>query len=227
MEVLLMENEVKYDASTVKKTSIKNNKKRLITIIGIIVVFIAIIVIICISANAPKKVAFNAPGKFGYNFPSALIEDPENGSLVTPPDSSKLEIPHYEFVGWFDNKEGNGEPIDFSTKKFTDTTIVYGIWNAKKYAITYDYDGGSLKEGFENPVYYYINHTLNAIENNEDPKKALNTNPLLFEPVKNGYTFVGWKINNGDTKKTMDLQRVFNSWFDSPIGDVTIQAIWQ
>lgn len=221
-----MQNEEKYDASNTKKTSIKNSKKRLITIIGSLVVFVAIIVIICVSANAPKKVTFSAPGKFGYTFPAALIEDPENGSLVTPPDSSKLEIPHYEFVGWFDNMEGSGDPIDFSTRKFTTSTVVYGIWNGKKYNITYDYDGGELKEGFTNPSYYYITHTLTSIEKDEDQKLILNSNSLLFEPVKDGRTFVGWQINGGETKKSIDLERLFRTWFDSPIGDVTIKAVW-
>lgn len=221
-----MQNEEKYDASSSKKTSIKNNKKRLITIIGSLIVFIAIIILICVSANSPKKVTFSAPGKFGYTFPSALIEDPENGSLVTPPDSDKLEIPHYEFVGWFDNMEGNGNPIDFSTQKFTTSTTVYGIWNGKKYTISYDYNGGNLKDGFTNPTYYYINHTLTTIEKNEDQSLVLNSQTLLFEPIQEGKTFVGWQINGGETKKSIDLERLFRTWFDSPIGDVTIKAIW-
>ncbi len=222
-----MENEIKYDAQKVNKPSIKNSKKRLITIIGILIVFVVIILVICFSANAPKKVTFNTPGKFGYNLPPSLIEDTKNGSLITPPDSSKLEIENYEFVGWFFNKDGSGEPIDFSTQKFTEATIVYGIWNARKYLITYDYDGGELKEGFNNPTYYYINHTLNSIEKNEDSTKVLNINPILVEPIKDGYEFIGWQINNDEPRLTINLQRVFSSWFDSPIGDVTIKAIWR
>ncbi len=232
-----MENNINNEIKEVKNDPKKSKwtKKRIFIIVGIALVFVAIIVLICISATAPKKVTFTAPGKFGFKLPAALISDQTNGSTVTPPSASSLEIKHYEFAGWYENKEGTGDPIDFTTKVFTESTTVYGIWNAKKYTITYNYNGGELKGESKNPTYYYINHELTAAEKNSGDV-VLSRETLLLEPVKDGKTFDGWMIkvdnseeilNNGKVIKTIELKKIITSLLEDPVGNITIEAEWK
>ncbi|MBR5619535.1 MAG: InlB B-repeat-containing protein, partial [Clostridia bacterium] len=56
-------------------------------------------------------------------------------------------------------------------------------WKGIPYDITYDLDGGTMPEGRENPTQYtYDTETF-----------------TLYNPVRTGYTFIGWTGSNGET----------------------------
>ena len=120
-------------------------------------------------------------------------------------------------------------------QKFLLNQPLYGIWNAKKYTITYNYDGGELKDNHTNPAYYYINHELTALEKNSSDV-VLSRETLLLEPVKEGKTFEGWIIkvdnsgeilNNGKVIKTIDLKKIITPLLEDPVGNITIEAKWR
>ena len=66
----------------------------------------------------------------------------------------------------------------------TDGTVIKVYYKTIKYNITYDLDGGDVKDG-ENPDTYTVNELIS-----------------LLRPEKEGYTFIGWTGSNGNTPQT-------------------------
>ena len=94
-------------------------------------------------------------------------------------DSSVTEpsVPNkngYIFLGWFNN----GNLFDFSTRLTSDITLE-ADYLKESYTITYDLDGGNAS----NPGVYKVTELPIALNN----------------PVKDGYTFIGWTGSNGTT----------------------------
>ena len=227
-----MENEVLEKKESNETKSPKRSKKSIIMIVSTIVVFVGLIVLAITVFQTPIKVSFSAPGRLGFNLPSEIVD--ENGK-ITVPDSKKLEQKHYNFLGWFKNSDGSGDPLDLENMVFDKSTTVYAIWDVIEYQITYDYDGGTLEDGLENPKFYTVMHDnptkSDNLHNNEEWKMTATElssyikeeGIRLYEPTKSGKTFKGWQIiynnevKNGLSVKTLRID---------PLGDITLKALW-
>ena len=75
----------------------------------------------------------------------------------------------YTFIGWYNSNEG-GQTI-ISTKTFK------AIYEIVEYSITYELDGGTNSES--NPEKYNVEN-----------------NVIFANPIKTGYTFVGWYLDS-------------------------------
>ena len=78
----------------------------------------------------------------------------------------------YDFVGWED-AQGN---LVAKIKNVDKNMTLVAQWKNATYSITYELDGGSAQN---NPTSYVFGSTTE-----------------IFDPVKTGYRFIGWKINN-------------------------------
>ncbi len=79
--------------------------------------------------------------------------------------------------------------------KVTSDMHLVAVWmeSARQYSITYDLDGGSFEEGYENPASYDINSSF-TVDN------------TTHGPIKTGYTFIGWTGSNGGVpQKTITI----------------------
>lgn len=220
---------------------IKKSTSKLIKIIAILVVFIGLIVLAIIVFKQPVKVSFSAPGKMGFNLDSIVVD--ENGK-ITPPDESKLKLEHYEFLGWFKNAEGTGDPINLAEAVFKESTTVYAIWDVVEYTITYDLDGGKFLEGTSNPEFYFVAHdqlTKNDEKNNNslwhltaaeltkfiESSELTNALKPLAEPVNGNKVFAGWQIldqNGNPVKSNITLKSIRNA--ENIPGNIILKAIW-
>ncbi len=82
---------------------------------------------------------------------------------------------YYDFIGWFDNAELEGEPVTRIPLGSMGEVQLYAKYTPINYTITYDLNGGTL--AVENVTTYNI----------ETPTFALNS------PEKPGCTFIGWR----------------------------------
>ena len=85
----------------------------------------------------------------------------------------ELPIPtrlNYKFIGWYN---GNTK-----VEQITDNINLTAKW-AIAYTISYDLNGGSWQPGSEGPTEFVENESV-----------------VIPEPIKEGYTFVGWIQNN-------------------------------
>ena len=77
-------------------------------------------------------------------------------------------------------------------------------WRIDPYTITYDYDGGALPEGQENPTGYNVESEAFT----------------LINPTRDGYTFAGW-TGTGLTEATLEVTVPTGS-----VGNRSYQATW-
>ena len=91
-------------------------------------------------------------------------------AIVAPNDPERLG---YDFAGWYDNAELEGEPYVFATMP-ADNITLFADWTPVVYNITYDLDGGEL--AVANPETYTIESETFGLNN----------------PTRTGYTFAGW-----------------------------------
>ena len=114
----------------------------------------------------------------------------------------------YTFLGWYTDESYNNQKTTIVTGS-TGHIDLYARWEANKYTIKYDANGGTG----------YISDSLHTY----DIKKALSKN--YFE--RTGYTFLGWsKDKNAKTPTYKDLEEVIN--LSSTNNDViTLYAVWE
>ncbi len=224
-----MENE--FFEKTPKKET--NKTKKLIMIIGTIVVFVGLLVLAIIVFKTPVKVSFAAPGKLGFNLPAAVVD---RDGKITVPDDELLKQDHFVFLGWYKNAEGKGEALDLANMTFDESITVYAVWDVIEYKIEYDLDGGELEEGKTNPTFYSVSHDKltisDELHNNTEwkftavelKKFIQETGLRLNEPTKSGATFDGWQIidekGNVITGMTVSTIRL------TPQGNITLKAKW-
>ncbi len=122
----------------------------------------------------------------------------------------------YDFGGWYTDS-GLTTSYNFTNSASTGNVILYAMWTVHNYNITYHYDGATMSGS--NPATYSIN-------SNAD---------LTVDPVKTGYIFAGWfldeeatgskivsvtKTSAGGVYKDVDLYAYFtNSIYVSSTGD--------
>lgn len=124
------------------------------------------------------NVTFNAnEGKFSDNNTSKTMEETYDCYYVLP--SANPTRKGYTFKGWYTvQSETGGNPVTSSTRCTTDSNhIVYARWEANKYTVTFDANGGKFSD----------NTLTKNKQETFDSKYTLPANPL-----RNGYTFEGW-----------------------------------
>lgn len=95
----------------------------------------------------------------------------------------------YTFAGWNTEADGSGsnytnnQKVKNLTSTDGKTITLYAKWIINNYSITYNLNGGSVTE---NPTNFNINSEQYTLNN----------------PVKTGYTFLGWTGSNGTTPQT-------------------------
>ena len=146
-----------------------------------------------------------------------------NGGINEPIDNDSYEINSsalisticssrtgYEFVGWSTNSDSSiseynpGDLINFSDEDI----ILYAVWKANTYHITYNANGGTGTMSSDLLLY--------------DDTVALSNNTYK----KNGYTFQGWALDPTGKKLYNDGEEVVN--LSAVEGDeVTLYAVWK
>lgn len=127
-------------------------------------------------------------------------------TIALPANQYKLN--GYGFVGWNTKPNGtgitykNGEQIKNLTAASKGTVTLYAQWKKANYTITYNLDGG--KNNSSNPTSYTITSDTITLQN----------------PVKAGYTFVGWYSNKEYTNAVSQIKT-------GSTGNRTIYARWK
>ena len=112
----------------------------------------------------------------------------------------------YRFRGWYTQKK-DGIKIRKSTPvRDVETTTLYAHWKTCKYKITYDYDGGTLREGEKNPSSYTVRKTWK-----------------LAAPRKEGYRFLGWYTSK-DKDTGVKIRKIRKK---TMTGDLTLYALYE
>ena len=134
----------------------------------------------------------------GGRISGAVPESYEKGDA---PDFSEI-IPkreHYDFVGWY---------IDVScTEKFRESAVtgnhvtLYAKWNAHKYNINYELNGGN---GEELPTEYSYGTSLRI---------------SVLQPKRDNYKFDGWYTD-------AEFQNLKAKISPTDFGDITLYAKW-
>ena len=108
---------------------------------------------------------------------------------------NKFQRTNYTFAGWNTKKDGTGIAVKDGTKfknltpQNNKTVTLYAQWEKIRYTITYVLDGGVMTE--ENPSSY----------------DAETETFVLKEPVKTGYTFLGWYMEPSFVNKVTQITK--------------------
>ncbi len=145
---------------------------------------------------------------------ATVAADPGSKTVISPAAAvDSLPIPPvrtgYVFAGWYTGEGGSGTEFKAATKVKSDVTL-YAYWSANPvYVVTYFVDGA-------------IAGTMSVTY----PATTVVTLPV--DPVKSGYTFVGWytAINGGGTEFTSATSvaediNIYASWSANPVYTVT------
>lgn len=198
-----MSNEAQTDLTNKNK---KEKKKFSFAYVLVVIIIIFGVIMIAMSIK-PQTVSFNTPGYIGSKVNSVRILDTKNGSLIDEPKLNLSTKPYYDFVGWFDNEAGEGEPIDFSTHLFKSSITLYCVFIPTTYTITYELNGG--ENNLENTTTYTIKST------------SIN----ILDPTKVGEVFDGWEFNNKKYSSS-ELSIILNKYLENP-ENITLKAIWK
>ena len=140
-----------------------------------------------------------------YNKNGGMIENESNYTSYTYRIGLTLPTPTrtgYTFEGWYENAGCTGDKVtSISTTNMGNMTY-YAKWAANEYAITY--------EGLDGA-------TLTA----RPTQHTYGTDTKVGNPMKTGYTFAGWKVNNGGTA-TKDLTLSGTDYMAA----ITLTATW-
>lgn len=142
---------------------------------------------------------------FDPNYESPFPPTPEVLTLVKGSTATPKEILRtgYNFLGWYDNKEGTGDPVDLKTKTFDEDTTLYAKWEGDEIKVTFNWNF----EGAPDPE---IVTTLRG-------HTAAPTKPV----TRSGYRFTGWAGNPEGTGNIVEdpTKIIFAE-------DVTLFAVW-
>ena len=138
-----------------------------------------------------------------------------DGSFDTTPPTTHTygtatEIPDltrtgYVFDGWLVNGTGTAQKdLTLGAEDYTADITLTAQWTAQRFAITYaGMDGAQY--GDEHPDWY-----------------TYDTDAVISDPTKPGYTFLGWLVNDADTARK-DLTLMKEAYLDS----ITLTATWE
>ncbi|MDE5721357.1 MAG: InlB B-repeat-containing protein [Clostridia bacterium] len=116
----------------------------------------------------------------------------------------------YVFVGWYENEGFNGEAVRVIGDSDSGDKTFYAKWNANKYGLTLNTNGGTLKTNVTEYSYgtYYE----------------------LPEPERTGYRFLGWYTQNEGGNRVTAISatdsgaKTFYARWQSKTGNVTLHA---
>ena len=119
----------------------------------------------------------------------------DNGKVTPPEDPTRMG---YEFAGWI--KE-DGSSIDFSNASFTENANVAAKWEPITVSVSLDLDGGTSED--------------------TSPLTATTGTVLsVQDPIKTGYTFVGWFTDEANETEYDMENTIFTD-------DFTLHAKWK
>lgn len=101
---------------------------------------------------------------------------------LTPPTVTK---DGYTFTGWNSQADGSGDSLASGTTTYENGTTWYAQWKADEYTVTYNLENGDWVEGFEPTTTYTIESATIAL-------------PTAADITRDGYTFAGWKNEQGE-----------------------------
>lgn len=168
--------------------------KRLIALIVLLVIILTIAVIPSKKENHYHTVVF-----YTYrNDPNQIetIRINTKSKINKPLDPSR---PSANFLGWYDNRAGEGEEFDF-TQTIKKSITLYALWDIYEYEIIYELNGGSWPS--EEIMLEYPT-VVNA--NNPNvffPSSATRKAPIAAEAVFG--RFSGWYIISQDDYIELD-----------------------
>lgn len=115
----------------------------------------------------------------------------------------------YVFLGWKVDGDNSGNLYSKYTIESGDMgdVTLEAVWEAKKYYINYDLNGGNLAKGVENPSYYTV----------------LDKDFALANPTRFGYTFLGWTENPYATYTKYSLRYTVMT---DRCSDINLTATW-
>lgn len=131
--------------------------------------------------TAPIKVFTNRKAEFHVNYANTKGATNNNIGVYTYGQNdgsiklNNLSLPGFVFDGWYTDSSFKTRILNIDTTKPKNLTL-YAKWITISYSISYDLNGGQLPSQKTNPITYNI----------ETPTIK------LINPVKNGFSFVGW-----------------------------------
>lgn len=116
--------------------------------------------------------------------------------VTKPTDPTKLG---YDFLGWHSDSDFQAA-WNFSSDKVSSDLTLYAKWELINYQINYNLDGGNTTT---NPSGYNVKSSIE----------------LLDDPIKVGYVFSGWYLEDTYTTKVTQIG-------PDETGDITLYAKW-
>lgn len=124
------------------------------------------------------------------------------GTATAIPDLTRTG---YVFNGWLVNGEGAAQTnLTLGAEDYTGAVTLTAAWTAERYAITYEGMDGA-QYGDKHPDWY-----------------AYDTDAVISDPTKAGYTFLGWLVNGESTaRKDLTLRK------ETYLDNITLTATWE
>lgn len=194
-----------YEACTVGKTSLEPGTY-----------YIRVKASGAVLASDAQEIVINNPAEYTITFDAngGYFDNDENkkpikfksGKTITAPEnpskSSKMYI--YTFDGWYTDQVEGTRLNDNDTARADVTYYAHWIETPREYNITYNADGGTINEDY-NETYTYKTRIINF------PTKV----------TRAGYTFEGWSSTKGSGT-------LLENWpvTEENLGDLTFYALW-
>lgn len=151
----------------------------------------------------------NIPNKYVFKYATGIeAVMPTDHTSYTIEDEVILSNPtaSIEFIGWYLNRDGEGEKVTKIEKGSTGDIILYAVW-----------------EEFTIPdVYSNISYELDGGTNSEDNKDKYleGVSTVLYPAEKEGYVFLGWSLEKGSSEYLASIN-------EKATGDITLYANYE
>ncbi len=159
--------------------------------ISFITVLLFILIVSCTppqNATVEYTITFDGNGSDGG---STITEKALDGATHNITSSASFNRKGYTLKGWNTERDGKGTAYSTSDKiKISNNITLYAQWEIITYTITYNLDGGRLEDGVTNPTSYTIESETFTLHN----------------PIKDGHTFSGWRLDGNEDKITPPLK---------------------
>ncbi len=136
--------------------------------------------------------------------------------------SADTEIPNptrvgYVFAGWYINgsdtlyeiNPSNSEKLTLGATEYLDDISLKAAWTPEKYDIVYHLAGGHIPYDT-----FPTSHTYDR-------------DTTVLNPVKKGYTFLGWNVNGTFTAVNVAEEQQLVLTACTYLGTVTLEAVWE
>lgn len=124
------------------------------------------------------------------------------GTATAIPDLTRTG---YVFNGWLVNGVGTAQKgLTLGAEDYTGAIALKAAWTAERFTITYEGMDGA-QYGDKHPDWY-----------------AYDTDAVISDPTKAGYTFLGWLVNGaGTARKDLTLRK------EAYLDNITLTATWE